>query len=83
MNLEVLRGKMGEIGAALPEGLRYEGPAAFLRGGTSDYVLDGDLPDILRHFPGAKLITLENTGHWLHAEQPEAFLAKSLDFMES
>jgi len=67
INLEVLRGKMREIGEALAEGLVYEGPAAFIRGGASDYIKDEDLPLILRHFPRAKLITLEGAGHWLHA----------------
>ncbi len=83
INLEVLRGRMREIGEPLAEGLRYGGPTAFFRGGNSDYITDRDLPLILLHFPQAKLITIENAGHWLHAEQPEAFLARSLDFMES
>lgn len=83
INLEVLKGKMHEIGEPLPQGLVYEGPTAFIRGGASEYITDEDLPLIRQHFPRATLITLEGAGHWLHAEQPEAFLRESLDFMNS
>jgi pimeloyl-ACP methyl ester carboxylesterase len=74
---------MQEIGEPLPEAMIYEGPTLFLRGGASDYIADEDLPLIRHHFPQAKLITLDGAGHWLHAEQPEAFLESSLDFMKS
>ena len=83
VNLEVLKGKMLEIGAPLPDGMTYPGPTAFLRGSASDYISDADLPLIRLHFPQAHLITLEGAGHWLHAEQPDAFLRESLDFMKS
>jgi pimeloyl-ACP methyl ester carboxylesterase len=83
INLEVLKYKMEEIGAALPEHARYGGPVLFLRGGKSGYVTRGDLPLIYRHFPQATLETLEGAGHWLHAEKPEVFLQKSLEFLNS
>ncbi len=83
INLEVLKHKMEEIGAALPPEARYEGPVLFLRGGKSGYVTRGDLPIIHHHFPQATLETLEGAGHWLHAENPEEFLQKSLEFLNS
>jgi len=83
INLEILKYKMEEIGAALPEHARYGGPVLFLRGGKSGYVTRGDLPLIYRHFPQATLETLEGAGHWLHAEKPEVFLQKSLEFLNS
>ncbi|MEM9146884.1 MAG: alpha/beta fold hydrolase [Pseudomonadota bacterium] len=51
----------------------YQGPAFFLRGSASDYVPLSTHPAILRLFPGAEFDALEGAGHWLHAEQPEAF----------
>ncbi|MCG5526938.1 alpha/beta fold hydrolase [Halorhodospira sp. 9621] len=54
----------------------YDGPALFLYGTASDYF------DPVRHrdaaagyFPAAEFEALEGAGHWLHAEQPEAFAA--------
>lgn len=83
INLSILKTKMQEIGEPLPDDMVYPGPTVFLRGGASDYIADGDLPLIRHHFPKANLITIENAGHWLHAEQPDAFLESTLDFMKS
>lgn len=83
INLAVLKNKMQEIGEPLSKGLSYKGPTVFIRGGASEYITDTDLPIILQHFPQAKLITLDKAGHWLHAEQPDAFLRESLNFMNS
>lgn len=83
INLAVLKTKMKEIGEPLSEGFLYKGPAAFIKGGASDYVPDSDQWLILQHFPRAIVITLEGAGHWLHAEQPQAFFESSLDFMKS
>ncbi|MEM1385163.1 MAG: alpha/beta fold hydrolase [Pseudomonadota bacterium] len=51
----------------------YDGPTLFLRGGKSDYVPPDSEAKIRRLFPAAEIQTLEGAGHWLHAEQPEAF----------
>lgn len=49
-------------------------PVLFVRGGKSGYVQDEDWPLIEILFPAAKLATVENAGHWVHAEAPEAML---------
>ena len=82
-NLEVLSQKMEEIGENISASDSYEGPTLFLRGEKSEYVASADLPEIKRHFPDALLDTIENTGHWLHAENPKQFLEKSLAFLNS
>lgn len=51
----------------------YPGPALFLRGGRSPYVADEHLPAIRERFPAAKVETLADCGHWLHAEEPARF----------
>jgi pimeloyl-ACP methyl ester carboxylesterase len=53
----------------------FAGPTLFLRGAQSDYVLPGDETVIQSLFPGARIVTIEGAGHWLHAEQPARFLA--------
>lgn len=72
MNLSVLHEQYTQISAAV-EGLAYTGTCRFLRGGNSDYIQDRDMEQIRHLFPNAILETLRGAGHWLHAEQPEAF----------
>ncbi len=57
-----------------PPGAIYGGPTLFLRGGNSNYVKDEYRPVIRDLFPDARFAAVQNAGHWLHAEQPEAFL---------
>lgn len=74
---------VAEIAAALPEiegwdappGTRYSGPVLFLSGDRSDYVRPEYRPAIRALFPAARFATLKNAGHWLHADQPEAFVS--------
>ena len=54
----------------------YEGEALFIRGADSDYVRREHEAVIFERFPRAQLETLEGAGHWLHRDQPDAFLAK-------
>lgn len=55
------------------DALRFEGPSLFVRGGRSAYVEDAHLPAISRLFPRARVVTIDEAGHWLHVEQPDAF----------
>lgn len=48
-------------------------PALFIRGGKSDYVTENDYGLIKEIFPDAEIKTIEDAGHWLHAEAPEEF----------
>ncbi|MEP3210975.1 MAG: alpha/beta fold hydrolase [Maribacter sp.] len=82
-NLEVLSTKMEEIGENISATSNYNGPTLFLRGDRSEYVVSADLSEIKRNFPKATLETIENAGHWLHAENPEQFFEKSMVFIES
>lgn len=53
----------------------YTGPTLFLAGARSRYVRPEHRPAIAALFPAAKVVTLKNAGHWLHADDPEGFLA--------
>ena len=52
---------------------RYDGPALFVAGGTSEYVDPDDIDDIQRLFPHATLESIDEAGHWLHVERREEF----------
>ena len=51
----------------------FEGATLVLRGADSHYVSDDMLPALREVLPRARLVTLKNAGHWLHADQPDAF----------
>jgi len=81
LDLDVLKEDVAEVGEALPSHLAYAGETLFLRGDRSEYIGVGDESIIKRHFPEAKIKTISNAGHWLHAENPEAFFEAVNEFL--
>ncbi|MDP8753073.1 esterase [Serratia marcescens] len=57
-------------------------PTLFIRGGLSPYVQDGYRADIARQFPQARAHVVAGTGHWVHAEKPEAVLRAIHRFLD-
>jgi len=47
-------------------------PVLFLKGSDSDYLPVSDNNKILRIFPAAEFIEIPDSGHWVHADNPEA-----------
>jgi esterase len=82
LNLDALAAEMPRIMAFPDLEGRFEGPALVLRGAASDYVRDAHRDAILRLLPGARIETLPEAGHWLHAERPDAFAAAVEAFLE-
>ncbi len=73
---------LNEIAAAVPdlEGWvdlpgTYPGPAVFVTGAHSDYVLPEHRPIIRKQFPAARFVAVKSAGHWVHADNPAGFLA--------
>ncbi len=83
INLEVLKAEMGSVIGfpALPDGTRFEGPTLFVRGELSDYVRDSHRPTIDRLFPNAVMAAIKGSGHWVHAEKPDAFIETVQGFL--
>lgn len=82
MNLEALHTHYQEILAETTGEEIFEGESLFIRGGQSDYVLDTDMAQILEYFPKARLETVKNAGHWVHAEQPDRLFQLVSDFLK-
>lgn len=80
-NLEVLKDKMDEIGENIAPSSTYQKPTLFLRGDRSEYIAPVDEVIIKKHFPKASVVTIENAGHWLHAENPKQFFDTTLNFL--
>ena len=81
-NLEVLFHERAQLMAALPSE-RIDSPALFLTGGKSHYVTDADHAFIRNLIPNVRFETMQNAGHWLHAEDPQAFIQHCLDYFNS
>jgi esterase len=54
---------------------RFAGPALFLAGAASEYLRPEHHARIRSLFPAAGFEALAGAGHWLHADQPRAFIA--------
>jgi esterase len=85
LNIELLRNKFSEISDGFPADDWKEPitgfPVLFVRGSESNYITDQDVPVIREVFPQASVESIENAGHWLHSEQPEAFIRTVKDFL--
>jgi len=81
MNLEVLKEHVSEVGEALPTHLKFEKDTLFLRGDRSEYIALSDEDIIKSHFPKAKIVTIKDAGHWLHAENPKDFFETVMNFI--
>ena len=81
-NLDALASAMPDL-MAFPtrEHDGYRGPALFLAGAESPYVRSAHRPAIDRLFAKADMRVIADAGHWVHAEQPTAFLAHLQDFL--
>ncbi len=67
-NLPIIARDIEEVG--LPIFGSCHLPILFVRGSRSNYLSDGQLPELKEQFPNAELVSL-NTGHWIHAEDPD------------
>lgn len=83
INLVAIRDALEDI-HDFPEpvqGVHFPGPALFLRGMDSDYILPEHRQEILRLFPRADIFGVPDAGHWLHSEQPGVTVSRVLEFL--
>lgn len=80
-NLQVIDKQIQNVGAEEFKSDVCNKPTLFIRGETSKYILDEDLAQIQIFFPNALLETISKSGHWVHAEQPEAFFTAVKKFL--
>ena len=82
INLAALKANYPKLQHAVCENSHYEKSCLFIRGEHSDYVQDADIAQIKTHFTNAQFTSLP-TGHWVHAEQPQAFIEVVDSFLAS
>lgn len=80
-NLTALTVHNSEVGEALQSFTHFDNPTLFLKGENSNYITKNDIPLIEAHFSKAKIVTITNAGHWLHAENPIQFYNEVIQFL--
>ena len=80
INLRAIVDNFGRMSEGVT-GEPFEKPCLFIRGGLSDHIPDDRWDEVKEHFPRAKLLTIPDAGHWLHAERPQEFVNAVLDFL--
>lgn len=79
INLTAISAGMSAISAfSPPPGAVYESPTVFIAGADSSYIRDTHRDRILELFPKSRTVKIKDANHWVHADQPEAFL-KTVD----
>ena len=61
----------------------FHNPSLFIAGGRSDYMSIKDIPVIKKLFPDSRFMTFEDSGHWIHADNPERFYAEVTRFLDN
>lgn len=79
-NLKTITQKYNNVGVEAPSGFS-DTPALFLKGEKSNYVTAEDEKEIAARFSHYKIETIANSGHWVHAEQPETFFNSVMAFI--
>lgn len=60
----------------------FSKPTLFVFGSLSNYIYLDDHASLSHIFKNATFVSIENAGHWLHAEQPKLFLDCVVDFLK-
>lgn len=84
LNLDAIVEALPDI-VGFPEhaGSVFPGATCAIRGGKSAYVPFSAMRRFTELFPQTKLVTLSDAGHWLQAEQPDAFCNAVNAFLDS
>jgi len=83
IDVDALRRNVPQILASQETLGSFAGPALFVRGESSDYVTARDAASIITLFPKARIVTIPNAGHWVHADAPNKFIATVTGFLDS
>ncbi|MBS1680821.1 MAG: alpha/beta fold hydrolase [Bacteroidetes bacterium] len=80
-NLQALYAHLEEIGAGMQYNGTFDGDSLFINGKKSNYFSEGDDGLIRKLFPRAQFTTLD-TGHWVQAENAQAFAKTVFEFLK-
>jgi esterase len=82
-NYQSIKDNLNAVGEATPMPTNpIDIPVLFLKGEKSDYIFPADIKLMQAMFPNAQLQDIPNAGHWVHADQPRAFVEAALKFLQ-
>lgn len=59
----------------------YSGKTLFIKGERSNYISEDAFNTIQQQFTNSSLAVIENSGHWVHAENPKQFYQIVMDYL--
>lgn len=81
-NLQAIDNNLeGLLRFTVPKG-SFKGPTLFSYGKNSEYVKEKDQDYIRSIFPNVRFESIPDAGHWVHAEQPQAFMDCICKFLD-
>ncbi len=81
MNLKALEDNYQNINVPVTSGQQLNVPTLVIRGGKSGYVNENDMASFRQLFTTVDLITIPQSGHWVHAEAPDEFYQAVRSFL--
>jgi len=82
MNLPIIHENYQAILNEIESEEVFEGATLFVKGGLSKYITDDNFTYTKQFFPNASLKTIEDAGHWVHAEAPKKLLGELENFLK-
>lgn len=82
INLTALNDNYHHLLAPVCEQKNIDVESCFIRGGQAQFIQIEDEQLIARQFHNSEVYTIEQAGHWVHAEAPQEFLAKVVEFLD-
>jgi pimeloyl-ACP methyl ester carboxylesterase len=73
-NVEVILKNYRLLMDTMPKHQIFNGKTVFIKGENSEYIELDELEDFRKYFSEAQMMIVPNSGHWVHADQPEVFL---------
>ena len=74
INVPVIAKNIDVVGHELANEKAIQQPVLFIRGEKSHYIQPEDERKIWELFPNYELVSIEGAGHWVQADQPQAFI---------
>lgn len=83
INLAGLKASINDLHGFPEFDTTFDKPAIFIAGAESDFVEPAHHEEIDRLFPNSSVVDLPHAGHWLHADNPKAFVQAVREFLNA